>query len=196
MFKKLLILLGFTLLLAGCGSSEETAVVEDFKKAVLDEDSEALINMAEMSMTDLTEEEAEGYFALIKDNYSEEEFEEAIDAIIDDFKDDANSSSLSSTKGERYEIASFQTRNGELQVHIPRYSVTAEFPPGIYTIQYGPLEVQEWTDTTKRIHIGKIAPGITEYKATAEVRNEDKEFPYTLKINFNNPEDDRVIVEL
>src|SRR5699024_7159185 len=196
MFKKLLILLGFTLLLEGCGGSEEKAEVENCKNVVLDEDSEALINMAEMSMTDLTEEEAEGYFALIKDNYSEEEFEEAIDAIIDDFKDDANSSSLSSTKGERYEIASFQTRNGELQVHIPRYSVTAEFPPGIYTIQYGPLDVQEWIDTTKRIHIGTITPDITIYKSTAEVRNEDKEFTYTLKINFNNHEDERVIVEL
>src|SRR5699024_3745260 len=138
----------------------------------------------------------EGYFALIKDNYTEEEFEEALDEIIEDFKDDANSSSLYSTKGEKYEIASFQTRNDKLQVSIPRYNVTAEFPPGIYTIQYGPLDVQEWTETPKRIHIGSIAPGITEYKATAKVRNEDKEFPYTLKINFNNPEDDRVIVEL
>src|SRR5699024_3066530 len=145
MFKKLLILLGFTLLLAGCGGSEEKAAVEDFKNAVLDEDSEALINMAEMSMTDLTEEEAEGYFALIKDNYTEEEFEEALDEIIEDFKDDANSSSLYSTKREKYEIASFQTRNDKLQVSIPRYNVTAEFPPGIYTIQYGPLDVQEWT---------------------------------------------------
>lgn len=55
MFKKLLFLLGFVLLLAGCCNSYEEKV-DTYKTAVLEKDTKALIDLINMEDEPLTED--------------------------------------------------------------------------------------------------------------------------------------------
>lgn len=200
MFKKLLVLFGFTLLLSGCGSPEKS-VLEDYKKAIINEDSEALKKLVTMKDEDLTPEEAEGYIALVNDNYTEEELDEELNKFLEKFEDGSSKTQdLKATK-QNYALATFKIEDDGPKVIIPRYPVGAEYPPGFYPIKFGTIEVDNLTDTVQFKSIGEMVPAITEYKGTAteysgNATYDGKEFPFKLKINFNNPVDDRVTVEL
>lgn len=192
MYRKLLILFGFVFILAGCSNTYDTKI-DTYKTAVLEKDTEALIDIIEMEDEPLTSDEAEGYIALIHEQYDEAIFSEKLSEIIDSFKKGSEQEELSPKEGNDYSLLTVtKVGKNDISLTIPRYEVSTEFPEGQFPIKFGINDLTVDQPYPYKKMIGKTVPTITHISGKGKQGENDLNF--TVDINFNKNGEERVIL--
>ena len=190
--KRILAMVIFCLILAGCGNKAADNLTS-YKEAVLNEDSSALISLVEMEDEELTEDEAEAYFKLINEMYSEEEFTELVDKEIERMEAKAKSGEIKPDSDLGYEFLLIEN-DGEVELEIPRYKIGLDLPSSTYQITAGVNDLTvENPHGNNYQEIGVYVPGI--YKIEGTATKDTVEGDYSISIDFTKPQNERASID-
>ena len=190
--KRILAMVIFCLILAGCGNKAADNLTS-YKEAVLNEDSSALISLVEMEDEELTEDEAEAYFKLINEMYSEEEFTELVDKEIERMEAKAKSGEIKPDSDLGFEFLLIEN-DGEVELEIPRYKIGLDLPSSTYQITAGVNDLTvENPHGNNYQEIGVYVPGI--YKIEGTATKDTVEGDYSISIDFTKPQNERASID-
>ena len=190
MYRKLLILLGFVFILAGCSNTYDTKI-DTYKTAVLEKDTEALIDIIEMEDEPLTEDEAEGYLKLIHEQYDEESLTKELTELVDTLKKGTEEVVLSPKKQNDYSLLTVtKIENKDIRLSIPRYELATNFPEGQFPVKFGINDLTVNQPYMYEKVLGKSVPMVKSYSGNGKKGNTDVGF--SIDIDFNKNADERV----
>src|SRR5699024_2928163 len=163
MYRRLLILLGFILLLSACSNNYDTTM-DTYKAAVLEKDTKALIDLIDMEDEPLTEDEAEGYLKLIHEQYDEESLTKELSELVDTLKKGTEEVVLSPKKQNDYSLLTVtKIENKDIRLSIPRYEIATNFPEGQFPVKIGINDLTVNQPYMYEKVLGKSVPMVKSY---------------------------------
>ena len=183
-----IILALLVLVLTACGTSPKSTL-DEYKEAVLNEDTDKLIELLSDEDVKVTEEEAVAHAKLVNEHYSEESLNRALEKIIQNIENIEGDSSHN-LPGEFRTIMVVESLDGEVILSVNREEVRAPLERAIFTYEFNGEELTVGDNENDHSVIDNLIPGIYSFEGMAEMNGID--FEMTVDVNFNEKDITRV----
>lgn len=183
----IILLLLFTVIIAGCGSEKITS---KYKNAVLNHEPENLVSLLETDDNEITKTEANAHIDLINAEFTENELESELNRIQTHLDDDNDSNAFLNGNGGEYVLFSKENNTSTVSAEKHEVSASLEEADLKFDIDGETVDIEQTNSDYDKIY--DLIPGIYHFQGTGNINN--TEFDMVMDIDFSLIGDEKITI--